>query len=457
MKKTIHFLFLVLSLCAASSCRKNDVPAPSGPVTQQETNNWILEKMRTYYLWESTLPASATGTETIAFFNSLKHPADRYSAIYNAFDHGTIPRGMLRTFGMDYYIVQLPQGVVAGIVNFVIPGTAAALNGLKRGDYFTRINGTRLTAANAAELGNALLQQNTAAVTLAKIPDGGLPEEKGSLRLENRTIVENPLYRSDIWTEGGKQVGYIFLNNFDDYYNADILTAVRQLKAGGVSELILDLRYNPGGSVTAAALLSALTAPGIDEQKIFVQYAGNVRQGSQTRSFKELLATPSGNNKVIPFSELQPARLQLARVFVLSTGITASAAELLINNLKPYMDVVQIGHTSHGKDVGAVSIEDDRTPRRIPWVLLPVTFRLANANGEGNYPQGIAPRYTVDEKSQLPLLPLGDKKDPLIAKALALITGNGRAESRADAAPPVLFDSKEKVSRGAVVIIPHSP
>ncbi|WP_158618239.1 S41 family peptidase [Chitinophaga lutea] len=457
MKQLSRFLLPAL-LCAATSCRKHDpAPGPSGPASQQETNNWILEQMRTCYLWEQSLPASATGAETIAFFNSLKHPGDRFSAIYNALDHSTIPRGMLRTFGMDYYVVALPQGVITGIVNFVIPGTAAAQSGLKRGDYFTRINGTRLTAGNAEQLGNAMLQQNKATITLAKIPAGGQPEETGALSLENRTIVENPLYRSEVWTEGGKHIGYIFLNNFDDYYNRNILQAVQQLKAGGVSELILDLRYNPGGSVTAAALLSALVAPGIDEQQPFVQFTGNARQGVRVRSFKDVLAAPSGENKVIPFSELQPARLQLPRVFILSTGITASAAELMINNLKPYMDVVQIGQTSHGKDVGAVSISDERTPRRIPWVLLPVTFKLANARGEGNYPDGIAPRYAVDEKSRLPLSPVGDRADPLIARALAVITGQGRAAKPETAAPAVLFDSKERAGRHAVVIIPHSP
>ena len=107
--------------------------------------------------------------------------------------------------------------------------------------------------------------------------------------------------------------------------------------------------------------------------------------------------------------------------------------------------------------MGAVSIADDRTPRRIPWVLLPVAFRLANARGEGNYPNGIAPRYAVDEKSRLPLLPVGDKGDPLIAKALAVIAGQGREAAPEQAAPAVLFNSKERASRAAVVMIPHSP
>lgn len=452
----------MFALFLFSTCSKPDLPAPepTGPVTQQEINSWILQRMQEYYLWNQQLPATAGGLEgTVSYFNGLKAAEDRYSTIYNADDHGTIPRGMLRTFGIDYYVVTWPQaqGGAIGIINFVIPGTAAAQNGLRRGDYFTRINGTILTGANAGQLGKELLEANSCKITLAKVTAGGQPNETGQLTLEGRSIVENPVYRNETWSDGGKVTGYLFLNNFDDYYNQDLLQAFIKFKQAGVSELIIDLRYNPGGSVTAAAVLGVLIAPGIDEQKAFVQYTGNARQKVSMRSFKDILAAPSGNNKVMPFNALEPGRLSLARVFILSTGITASSSELLINNLKPYMQVVQIGQTTHGKDVGAVSIADQRTPRRIPWVLLPVTYKLANAKGEGNYEKGIAPQYQADEKSILPLFPVGDKKDPLIEKAMSVITGSGRqAEASSRVVPRVLYDSRQSSSRSAIVTIPSA-
>lgn len=445
-------LQLLCLILLFSACRKQDTPAPAGPATQQEINNWILANMREYYLWNQSLPAAADGQqEPVAFFNSLKQPGDRFSLIYN---ESNFPKGMLRTFGIDYYVVpwvQAPGGAI-GIINFVIPGTAAALNGLKRGDYFTRISNTIITSANAQQLGKDLLLKSKSNITTAKVDDNGQVTEAQQVAIEGRTIVENPLYEKKTWQINGKKVAYLFLNNFDDYYNNDVLQAFRKFKEEGASELIIDLRYNPGGSVTGAALLSALAAPGLDELKPFVQFAGNAKQQVRMRSFKDILAVPSGDNKVIPFSALAPGQLSLPRVFILGTAITGSAAELVINNLKPYMQVVLIGQTTFGKDVGAVSITD----KRIPWSLLPITYKLSNARGEGGYENGITPQYVSDEKSILPLFPIADQQDPLIAKALSLITGGGRQGQfeRITPAVEVLYDSRQLLSESSIVIFP---
>lgn len=445
----LQLLCLILLL---SACRKQDAPAPAGPATQQEINNWILANMREYYLWNQSLPAAADGQqEPVTFFNSLKQPRDRFSVIYN---ESNFPKGMLRTFGIDYYIipwVQAPGGAI-GIVNFVIPGTAAALNGLKRGDYFTRISNTIITPANAQQLGKELLLKSKSNITTAKVLDNGQVTEAQQVAIEGRLIVENPLYEKKTWQINGKKIAYLFLNNFDDYYNNDVLQAFRKFKEEGVSELIIDLRYNPGGSVTGAALLSALVAPGLDELKPFVQYAGNAKQQVKMRSFKDVLAVPSDGNKVIPFSALAPGQLSLPRVFILGTAITASAAEVVINNLKPYTQVVLIGQTTFGKDVGAVSI----TNKRIPWSLLPVTYKLSNARGAGGYENGITPQYVSDEKSILPLFPIADQQDPLIAQALSLITGGGRQGQFERITPTVkvLYDSRQLLSESSIVILP---
>lgn len=445
------YLRLLCLILLFSACRKQDAPAPTGPVTQQEINNWILANMREYYLWNQSLPAVADAQqEPVAFFNSLKHPGDRFSVIYN---ESNFPRGMLRTFGIDYYVIpwaQAPGGAI-GIINFVIPGSAAALNGLKRGDYFTRISNAIISPANAQQLGQELLNKNTGNITTASVAGNGQVTEIRPVALEGRMIVENPLYEKKTWLVNGKKVAYLFLNNFDDYYNDDLLQAFRKFKEEGASDLIIDLRYNPGGSVTAAALLSALVAPGIDEQKPFVQYAGNARQQVRMRSFRDILAVPSGDNKVIPFSALVSGQLSFPRVFILGTGITASSSELLINNLKPYMQVVLIGQTTFGKDVGAVNITD----KRIPWSLFPVTYKLSNARGEGGYENGITPEYVSDEKSILPLFPIADQQDPLIAKALLIISGGGRQMESIQPPVKVLYDSRQLLSESSIVILPN--
>ncbi|MBP1650623.1 MAG: peptidase, partial [Bacteroidetes bacterium] len=106
----------------------------------------------------------------------------------------------------------------------------------------------------------------------------------------------------------------------------------------------------------------------------------------------------------------------------ISGEATASAAELTINSLKPYTQVIQIGEKTFGKDKGAVIISD----ARIPWTLMPITYNLLNANGTGGYTSGISPDYTIDEMSELPLKTLGNHTDPLIAKAISIIDGNAK-------------------------------
>ena len=116
-------------------------------------------------------------------------------------------------------------------------------------------------------------------------------------------------------------------------------------------------------------------------------------------------------------------RLNLEKVLVLTTAATASSAELLINALKPYAPVIQIGQTTIGKDMASFAIVDERKPSVVNLVLHPLVFKLYNANGLGDYSSGLTPDYTIDEFSTLPLKQFGDPADPLLNQALKL-TGN---------------------------------
>lgn len=106
---------------------------------------------------------------------------------------------------------------------------------------------------------------------------------------------------------------------------------------------------------------------------------------------------------------------------MLTTASTASAAELLINNLRPYLNVVQIGAKTMGKDMASFAIADFRTPKPINMVLHPLVFKLYNARDIGDYGSGLTPDYPVDEFTVLPLVPFGDPSDPMLKKALELV------------------------------------
>ncbi|MBC9911370.1 S41 family peptidase [Chitinophaga varians] len=457
MRRSFH-PFLLGSITLITACSKKDdvPPAPTGPVTQQEINNWVLDSMRYFYLWNDQLPANPNTTlETTAFFTGIKYTDDRFSLLYNPEDPATYATDIRSKYGIDYSIIswpQRPEGVI-GVIKLVVPGSYAAAAGLKRGSYFTRINETSVTAANAATLSEQLRTAATGSLTPATV-SGTTITENTSVLLQGRPVTVNPVYASTLITGASRKTGYIFYNAFIDAYNTSLLDVFRSFKSQGIEELIIDIRYNTGGSLAAAAMLTALIAPDVTDKSVFVQYSGNNRLGSRTLNFSAALSVPE-NADPVSFSALSSARLHLPRVFLLTGSQTVSAAELLVNNLKPYTKVVQIGETTVGKDKGAVLVKDMRSPRRISWVIQPITYRLSNANGNGNYTQGITPQYAIDEMSRQPLLPLGDANDPLVAKALSVIDGNVRAVPEGNNTLRHFFDAGQQAAAASMVIIPR--
>lgn len=452
MLRRIALVFPLLVM----ACSKKDqplAPTPTGPVTQKETNSWMLDSMRHFYLWNDQLPATAdTMLTATAFFNQLKSKDDRFSFLYKPADQSTYPKYMLYVYGIDFSVIAWPAapGGVLAVVKLVIPGSVAALNGIQRGSYFMQINGTTLTSANATTLSNTLLQSGSAALlTMATVNNTNVTEGN-TVTLPAQGLGENVIYRQNTLTVNGKVVAYLFYNYFNDTYNRALSLAFQQFKDAGATELILDLRYNPGGSVAAAALMNVMIAPAINEQSIFAKYTGNSRLGQRSISFKSALSVPESG---APLSFNDQPKLNLTRVFILSGPMTASAAELTINALKPYTQVIQIGQTTYGKDKGAIIIQDTRSPQRIPWALLPITYNLSNSKGEGGYTQGITPTYQLDEMATQPLSPIGDAGDPLIAKAISIISGSGR---QADTEREVrkYYDAGQSVVNLNVVKIP---
>lgn len=458
MRNTVILPLALFSVILLISCRKkDDVPnVPTGPVTQQEINGWVLDSMRYFYLWNDQLPGQPDKhQETQVFFNGLKSREDLFSFIYNPSDPQTITYDMQSKYGVDYAIINWPPtGGVVGVIKLVVPGSYAAAGGLKRGDYITRINETVLTADNAVRLSDEMLKAEVSTLTPATFSNGSFTE-KPLVQLQRQRQTANPLYMTKVFNSGAVKVGYLFYNAFNDGYNNYVQAAFEDLKSKGVQELIIDLRYNAGGSLAGAAMMAAMIAPGVTENSPFVKYTGNSRFPTRTLSFATTLSVPETGSP-ISFNSLSGGRLNLPRVFILSGRQTVSAAELLINNLKPYTTVIQIGATTWGKDKGAVIISDMRNPKRISWIIHPLTYRLANANGEGNYTQGITPPYKLDELSVLPLSPLGDPQDPLIAKALSIIDGNGRVSNERfpPATPLSVYDTRDKAAASSVLILP---
>ncbi|RAJ75662.1 C-terminal processing protease CtpA/Prc [Chitinophaga dinghuensis] len=446
-------LLLAGTVLLIGSCRKDSTVSPvipTGPVTQAEINSWVLDSMHYFYLWNQQLPAKADTTLIPpSFLLKLRQQEDVFTSLINPDDPETLPVSLYNNFGLDIGVIDFPASPtgVIGVVKIVVANSYAASK-FSRGSYLTKINNTPVTAANASSLIADVLKAKSGSFTPA-IYTNGILTEGTPVQLTFGYTRENPVYATTLST-AGKKVGYLFYNSFNDNYTSSLIGAFRQFMSDNVQSLIIDLRYNSGGSIAAAAVLTTLIADGISEGSSYIQLKGNNIQGSFTMNLKETLAVPESGSPAT-FSSLQSYRLRLAKVYILTGHQTISAAELLINNLKPYTQVIQIGNATYGKDKGAVIIRDMRTPKRIPWVLQPITYRLANAKGEGGYTNGIAPQYTVDEMSQQPLTAFGNPADPLVSTALSLITGTGR-RSVPEATTRKYYES---VPTSEAVIIPR--
>lgn len=322
-------------------------------------------------------------------------------------------------------------------VKYVYPNSPAALQGLTRGCRITSVNGrTDLTYPNAVNFLNNAIFGSNASITLAFNDMAGNPK---TAVVVSGLYTVNPILFTNVYTVGAKKVGYIVFNSFTNNASAAINAAFASFATQGVSELIVDLRYNGGGYVATATQIMNLMAPAAETgNTMFTSYYNNYLQSITTAQRKasvlahqplldddgKLQTFSTGvNGKYATYADLnylptakdniekfeKSGSLALNRVYFIVTGSTASASELTINSLRPVMDVKLIGRTTYGKPVGFFPIRIDKVDMYIP------EFETKNKLGQGGYYSGL----TVDKTASEDLTKgWGDETETLLAYAL---------------------------------------
>ncbi|MCS3529376.1 S41 family peptidase [Chryseobacterium sp. JUb7] len=417
MRKFLKIQGSVLLLLSAIiiSCSRTDDETPNFPEGSTESVNvWVQDSMRRYYYWAEQMPAKPDYHLSVKdFFKSLLAPQDRFSFIVNTADSSTYPRSVRNMYGFDYATLQLGNGEVVTVIKLVLKSSPALNAGLERGMIIRKINGQTITASNAEQLTSSIPDQNILELTVGTWNNGSVINEK-NITVYYGYSFEQPLM-AKVFEQNGKKTGYLYIYDFPDGMTGALNQKFTEFKAAGVQELVLDLRYNYGGSVSSAAALCALIPAGISANSQFITYKGNKNGGEVKRTFSQQIAYDSN---ALDFSTLRANSLNLNKVYILTSGSTASASEIVINNLKPYMQVIQAGNVTLGKDMAGFVIDDKRKPKKISWQMHPVIYKVFNANGEGGYSNGITPQIPVNEYSGLPLLPLGDSDEILLASVL---------------------------------------
>ncbi|WP_316804273.1 S41 family peptidase [Pedobacter nototheniae] len=436
------------------SCKKDKSKFEYPAGSNENVNTWILDSLKRYYYWSDVLPSNPNiGLSPKDFFTSVRNGADRFSYIILPNDPTTtIPNN--KNFGFDYStVIEQNTGKAIGIVKLVLKDSPASRAGLKRGDYISKINGKTLNEANAQALQQEILSGDKFTLGLAVL-NGSVWNESRSVEISKGAILDQKEISSVI-NQGAKKIGYLYFQDFNPGLATSLTGVFNTFKNAAITELILDLRYNSGGQVSESAGVCAMIFKNSTYEKPFITYKGNKNGGVKTESIGRA-ATFDGTAN---FNTLLQNNLGLSRVYILSTGATASAAEVVINNLKPYIEVVLIGEKTRGKDEASFRIFDARVPKMVNWEMHPIVYKLFNASGNGNYSAGINPDVAINELGTLPLLPFGDTADPLIKAALNHLSGkrsvavNGISSVKANGFSPgmVLTDTRKLVAQNSMV------
>jgi carboxyl-terminal processing protease len=386
-----HFcICLVFILAFQSGCKKERDPA-FDVGSNGYINKWVMDSMKVYYYWNATLPKNPNyNQQPLVFFASIKNGADRFSQLLNPDVPESYPRTLYSDFGVDLVTINT-AGSEQTILRLVVPGSDGFQAGLKRGDRVIAINDDVVNSANVNTLSEASLKKGSITLQI---------EGKADPCLINGYLKPNPVYTTQVWERNGKKIGYIFFNNFDIKALPKLKEVFAGFQSQQVSELILDMRYNTGGEVSVAAALAAMITRATEETT-FLEYRGNANAGVQRHSFGNEI---SKLFMPVNYSQYAGLRLNINRLFILTGKHTASAAELLANNLPPHITTIRIGEPTLGKDMAEFEIKDYRDPNLVQnWVLWPLVFKVYNSAGKGDYSAGLPPDIAADELSRLPL------------------------------------------------------
>jgi carboxyl-terminal processing protease len=428
MKK--YFIIPVLLLTLTFTSCFDDMDDVEQVATTAQINDFIYRGLNFFYLYKADTDELAndafTSTEAKnqfissfdspeSFFSFLKSDQDRFSLLFD--DYIALENalgGISLNNGMDFGLVLYPDdsGNVFGYVRLVLPNTSASDAGLERGIIFNTVDGTQLNADNF----NDLLTPDTYTIGLATYDGTTVTPTSESVTLTKAQYTEDPVYITKTLDVGGTKVGYIMYNSFTASFDETLNGAFGQLKAEGVTELVLDLRYNGGGSVRTATDLSGM---------ITGQFTGQVFYSEQWNNDRQAAYANNGLFTNVTRNDSPLNSLNLTRVHVLTTGRTASASELVINGLAPYIDVVQVGTNTTGKFQASTILYDAPAPEfsrneanpAHTYAMLPLIFKTANAAGNTDYVDGLFPDIEL-EIDFSNLGQLGNVNEPLLAAAL---------------------------------------
>lgn len=437
------------------SCSKDDKLAE--PVDEvklnNKVNNFVWKAMNSWYNWQEDIPNLADSkddniNEYYTYLNSYGTPNDLFKSLlykyqevdkFSWFIEDYIEQekafqGTSTSFGFRPTSIKINDTNIILLVTKVSENSPASEKGLKRGDIIIGIDGQKFTTTNF----DALIKNyyNETAEFILGENDG--VTEKSKITLTKREVNDNAIQLAKIFNNiNGKKVGYLVYNGFRSSYDKELNNAFANFKAEGIQELILDFRYNGGGSVlTCGYLASMIYGEGAAEQDVFAKTIYNKKHTDRSflLPFLNGIFQYDSDGNYLEGQDIPLNRLTgLSKIYVITSSNTASASEMIINGLRPYIDVVTVGKTTYGKNVGSITLYDSPTTDYTDkskantthkMAMQPITFQIFNKLNQSDYVNGFAADIDINEFASWDnFLPFGNENEILLKSVLDNIKG----------------------------------
>lgn len=428
-------------ICSVDSSFADKTSKPTWLGTLADERNWVKAYLDERYLWSADMPFvnaldplyNATDSNRFVnhavsierYFKDLLNPKidvatgqklDRFSFITPTDRWNEFATGVDRNFA--WLLSQQGSAAERRIwMAYVFPSNnpqSAKGAGLERGDEILEVNGDPVNSIAATTRVDAALSPRDSDVEPRqfKIKKKNGNELTVSLTPGSEAL---PQVEYKVLTANGQKWGYLLFNSHIEPAQTLLLAALSEFKAQGVTQLVLDLRYNSGGLLAIASALSYAVAGPIQTQgKTFERLLFNDKRSAE--NFDLPFYSTALDGRPIDF-------LGLNKIYALTTDQTCSASESIINGLRGIdVEVVQIGGTTCGKPYGFSSQDN------CGLTFAAQEFQGVNDKGFGDYSQGLNPQCAVSDDLSFAL---GDPREGMLATALSFGNGGGRCISLA--------------------------
>jgi C-terminal processing protease CtpA/Prc len=399
-------------------------PTATAGCSLRERQDWALAQLREWYLFPETLPASLDPTPYTTvddYIDALTATArsqrrDRYFTYLTSIKEEDAYYGAGTTggYGVRFALDQTGRRL---LVTEAFEGAPALNAGIDRG---TEILGIGTTSANVRSVSAIVAAEGTAGLSAALGPDDAGTTRVMQFRTLDGTTTTASITKTDfallpvstrygakVLNDGGKKVGYINLRTFISTANEPLRNAFASFRAQGITEFVIDLRYNGGGLISVAEMMGDLLGGG--------------KSTSQVYSYTTFRPEKSAENDVKYFAPTAQS-VTPTKIAFIGTGSTASASELVINAFVPYLgnNMALVGTNTYGKPVGQIALDKAGCDDRLRVIALAVQ----NSARSAAYFDGLA--TTVPNSCQANDdigYPLGDEREQSVARALDFLAG----------------------------------